>query len=86
VFIPGPAAFDSIEDLSRVQQVPIRKLSFPFEDRLALFQESSKPWLRNIAGLARILPGGDVIESGDLPPALRISSTCPQRQTEGLMS
>jgi transcriptional regulator with PAS, ATPase and Fis domain len=38
--------------------------------------------LRNIAERAMILPGGGVIEPGDLPLALRISSACPQRQTE----
>ena len=34
-----------------MQEVPIRKLSFLFEDRLALFQEGSKPFLA-VLGLA----------------------------------
>ena len=38
--------------------------------------------LRNIAERAMILPGGEVIEPGDLPLALRISTTCPQTRTE----
>ncbi|MFZ0927519.1 MAG: sigma 54-interacting transcriptional regulator [Syntrophobacteraceae bacterium] len=38
--------------------------------------------LSNIAERAMILSGGDVIEPEDLPLAVRIASTCPQRQTE----
>jgi transcriptional regulator with PAS, ATPase and Fis domain len=38
--------------------------------------------LRNIAERAMILSGGEVIEPEDLPLALRITSTCPQRQIE----
>jgi len=42
--------------------------------------------LRNIAERAMILSGGDVIEPENLPLALRISPTCPKRQTEGPIS